>query len=363
MKNRYTKNSFRTGNLSLIKMVALVILFPVMASAQIKTAGYRNIKAYSEDFAKNEMYIKKSLIEYSETIIENQLGSRSDATKNRILEKLKNINAILEKNDIGFQGNTDLRDSFIRMNARTIDCMTNGSLILNDYQAQTQYDVCTIEKNINEKEANLLGYFQELKNYDEAKVAFGVEYNVGAGNIVSSNLFEYNGKQNMLFYKMNVLDQKIISSINAVNQNDFLDCVYAFDKLYLDVMEKTAQYKDVYKDNSLNDATIGFANYIKNQNNQIMDLFNDFAAAYQAFQLLKNEPTTSDEVYNAAVKVYNYKKNKLFDTLAGMQHVKKSLYTKWYTTNRTFLKYNSKFEDIHDNKNEYNNSLTYAEKS
>lgn len=357
MKNIDTKHSFRTGTLQAIKMAVLVFIFPVVAFSQIKTAGYRNIKAYADDFAKNEMYIKKSLIEYSESIIENQLGSRSEATKQRILEKLKNINAILEKNDQGFQGNTGLRDSFVRMNARTIDCMTNGSLILNDYEAQTKFDVCTIEKNISQKETELVNYFRELKNYDDTKMDFAQQYNMEVTNIVSDNLFEYNGYQNILFYKMNVIDQKIIASINAVNLNDFLDCLHAYDKLYTEVLEKTALYKDVYKDNSLNDATIGFANYIKNQNNQIAPLFNDFAAEYQAFQLIKNQETTTPEAiaqYNYAVKVYNFKKNKLFDTLAGMQHVKKSLYNNWYKTNRTFLKYNSKFENIHENSITYN---------
>ncbi len=358
MKNLDSKNSNKTGTLASLKMGVAVILFPVLVSAQgFKTAGYRNIKAYTDDFAKNEMYIKKSLIEYSQSIIENQLESRADATSTRIVEKLKNINNILEKNDIGFQKNTELRDSFMRMNAKTIDCMTNGSLILNDYEAQTAYDVCTIEKNIGQKEANLLDYFRELKNYEDTKVSFGSKYNLTAENVVCDNLFEYNGYQNILFYKMNVIDQKMIASVNKVNINDFRDCIVASDKLYLEVMEKTNTYKDVYKDNSLNEATIAFANFLKNQNLQIAELFNNFADEYVAFQAIKNQETytpESIEQYNNAVRIYNYKKNRVFDTLASIQRQKKQLYNNWYKTNRTFLKYNSKFEDIH-------NSITYAE--
>lgn len=367
MKNLDTTFSFKAGTLIAVKLAVLVFLFPFVLSAQIKTAGYRNIKAYTEDFAKNEMYIKKSLIEYSQAIIENHLDARTEATSARIVDKLRNINSILEKNDIGFQQNTELRDSFMLMNAMTIDCMTNGSLILNDYEAQTKFDVCTIEKNIAAKEAHLVGYFEQLKNYEDTKLSFAAQFQMESGNAVYDNLFEYNGYQNILFYKMNVIDQKFITAINAVNLNDFRDCVVASDNLYKEVLEKTALYKDVYTDNSLNDATIGFANFLRNQTVQITDLFNDFAAEYEAFQLIKDKETTSPEAiaqYNESVRVYNAKKNKLFDTLAGIQYVKKGLYSKWYKTNRNFLKYNSKFEDIHkDNYNNNNNSITYTEKS
>ncbi len=357
MKNLDTKNNPTTSKLA-TKIALLVFLLPVFLFSQNnKTAGYRNIKAYTNDFAKNEMFVKKSLIEYSTSIIEDQLEPRSNATAIRIIEKLQKINTILEKHDNGFEKNTLLRDSFMRMNAKTIECLSNGTLILNDYETQAANDVATIEKNIEQKEIQLVSYFEELKNYENTKVDFGVQYNLGAQNIICNNAFEYNGYQNLLFYKINAIDQKLVASINAINKNDFMQTIQASDKIYTEVIAKTALYKDAYNDNSLNEATIAFANFIKEQNAQITPLFTDFADEYATFQLLKAQPSTTPESikkYNDAVKVYNSKKNKLFDALAITQYNKKVMYDSWYTTNRNFLKYNTKFEDIH-------NDLTYAD--
>jgi hypothetical protein len=213
------------------KIALFVFLLPFFVFSQTTTSlGYRNIKAYTDDFAKNEMYVKKSLIEYSASLIDDQLASRSTTTATRIIEKLKKINSILEKNDVGFEKNTLLRDSFIKMNAKTIESLSNGTLILNDYEAQAANDVATIEKNIEQKEIQIVSYFEELKKYDDSKVQFGVQYNLAANNIVCTNAFEYNGYQNLLFYKMNAIDQKLIASINQVNKKDFMECIVVADK-------------------------------------------------------------------------------------------------------------------------------------
>lgn len=356
MKNLDSKNSPITR----LATAVFVLLVPVLALAQdIKTAGYRNIKAYSDDFAKNEMYIKKSLIEYSEGLIENHENTRVKATAARIVVKLKNINNILGKYDQGFEKNTILRDGFISMNQKTIECLTNGTLILNDYEKQAKYDVSTIEKNLAEREAALISYFEALRNYDDAKLDFGVAFNITPTNIIYDNLFEYNGYQNILLYKMNVIDQKMTASINQVDIEGFKQAIAAAEKVYLEVMEKTDHYKNDYHDQSLNDATIAYANFLKNQNNSIAMLFENFAREYQIIQEWKGQQVAPEytQQYNEAINLFNFKKNLLFDSLARLQYSKKQLLSDWYKTNRNFLKYNSKFEDIHEN------SITYAEKS
>lgn len=341
-----------------IKIVLFAFLLPLFVISQTTTSlGYRNIKAYTDDFAKNEMYVKKSLMEYSASLIDDQLASRSTTTATRIIQKLKRINTILEKNDVGFEKNTLLRDSFMKMNAKTIESLSNGTLILNDYEVQAANDVATIEKNIEQKEIQLVSYFEELKKYDNSKVEFGIQYNLAANNIVCTNAFEYNGYQNLLFYKMNAIDQKLIASINQINKNDFIECIVLADKIYSEVITKTSIYKGMYTDSSLNTATITFADFIKEQNSQITALFTDFADEYAAFQTIKKQATTTPESiqkYNDSVKVYNSKKNILFDALAVIQYNKKIMYDTWYTTNRNFLKNNTKFDDIHE-------SVTYVD--
>jgi hypothetical protein len=132
MKNLNSQTYSKKNQLK-IKIALFVFLLPIIVFTQTTTSlGYRNIKAYTDDFAKNEMYVKKSLIEYSASLIDDQLASRSIITATRIIEKLKKINSILVKNDVGFEKNTLLRDSFIKMNAKTIESLSNGTLILND---------------------------------------------------------------------------------------------------------------------------------------------------------------------------------------------------------------------------------------
>jgi hypothetical protein len=156
---------------------------------------------------------------------------------------------------------------------------------------------------------------------------------------------------------MNAIDQKLIASINQVNKNDFMECIAVADKIYNEVIAKTSLYKGMYTDTSLNTANITFADFIKEQNSQITALFTDFADEFTAFQKIKKQPTTtpaSIQNYNESVKVYNEKKNILFDTLAVTQYNKKIMYERWYSTNRDFLKNNTKFDELHD-------SFTFAD--
>lgn len=330
----------------------LFITSTISFSQEDNSMGYRTLKAYVDDFAKNELYIKKSLIEYSNTIIENQLESRSISTSKKIIEKLKNINSIIRQNDKGFEKNTLLRDSFIKMNEKTIECLSNGTLIMNDYVLLSQLSVSEIEKTLSERENALKSYFEELKKFEKSKKEFGRMNNIKIKGLTGENILEYNAYQNALFFKINVLDEKINASIININDNDFKESLNALDNAYLDVISKTTLYKSTFVDTSLNNENLTYSFFIHSQKKKIIPVFNAFSTAFVSLQKLKkttnNLSQESIETYNLAVKSYNLKKNALFDILDVIQKNKKIMYNKWLVVNRTFLKNNVKFTDIYE---------------
>ena len=116
MKNITLKYNSKNNLQSKICFLLLVSFFPLVSISQ----NYRSIDAYMEDFGKNEMFIKKAMMDYTITIVESQLDSRSKATASRIIDKINTINSVLKKTDKGFESNTMLKDSFIKMNELTI---------------------------------------------------------------------------------------------------------------------------------------------------------------------------------------------------------------------------------------------------
>ena len=91
---------------------------------------------------------------------------------------------------------------------------------------------------------------------------------------------------------------------------------------------------------------------------KIIILFNAFSKEYSNLQKLKSQPNQSSEAfvaqYNSTVKSYNVKKNSLFDALEIIQKNKKIMYDNWFVVNRTFLKNNTKFDDLYQSYT-YNN--------
>lgn len=335
-------------------VIFILISVPTtLFSQEATSSGYRNINSYLADFAKNELFVKKSLIEYSSSIIENQAITRSEVSSIRIIDKLKKINTILRRFDKGFEKNTTLRDSFIKMNEKTIECMTNGTLILNDYELQSSKNISDIVLNLTQREANLVSYFNELRRYEKSKKDFGLLFNINIKNFSGNNLFEYNAYQNILFYKINVIDQKMIVAITCINKDEFIRSIVALENIYQEILVKTTDYKNDYKDVSLNQGNIAYAKFIYNQKEVIVPLFNDFINEYEALQLLKDvktdETATSIALYNKAVKSYNFSKNKLFNFLKVAQENRNKMYDSWFNINRAFLKNNVKLDDIYEN--------------
>ncbi|MBC7524358.1 MAG: hypothetical protein H7239_07975 [Flavobacterium sp.] len=358
MKNSLTSTATKEIGKLLNWFLLLLILSNFSFSQESNSIEYRTINSYLDDFAKNELFVKKSLMEYSSSIIENQLETRAKSTSTMVIEKLKAINTNLQINDKGFEKNTLLRDSFIRMNKKTIECMTNGTLIMNDYISQSLNNVSTINQNLKERELNLISYFEELKRHEKIKKKFGIMNNIKFRTYSGNNIFEYNAFENILFYKINVIDEKINASINNIDANDFSESIVALKNIYQESNLKTDEYKSNFSDTSLNNATISYSNFIYNQKMKIIILFNAFSNENIILQKLKSQPNQENEVYitqyNSAVKSYNIKKNTLFDALEIIKKNKKIMYDNWFVVNRTFLKNNAKFDDIYQSYT-YNN--------
>ncbi|WP_395043626.1 hypothetical protein [Flavobacterium sp.] len=354
MKNLHIKTVLRNYNQSLIWLVMFIFIMPSISYSQ----EYRNIEAYVRDFSKNELFLKKSLLDYSSSIVEDYEESRAKTTSTRITEKLKKINSVLLQFDKGFDNNTMLRDSFIKMNQKTIECLTNGTLILSDYEAQSLKSIAEIGQNVKEREKNLISYFDELRRYEKSKKEFGLKYKLNINSFNGNNLFEYNAYQNILFYKINIYDQKLITSINNVNINDFYQSIIALEDINQEIILKTSIYKNNYTDNSLNNANIEYARFILVQKSKLTPYFYDFANEYVELQHLKNSAKkgTQEEItnYNNVVKAYNIKKKLLFDTIDNIQNSKKMMYNNWFITNTKFLKNNIKFDDLYESYT-YNN--------
>lgn len=355
MKNHNSENSPKSNFLKFL----CLFLFIGIVSTKMYSQQYRNINAYIDDFAKNELHVKKFLMEYTLSIVEAQLYSRTKVTAERIIKELQNMNTILIKNDNGFQGNTMLRDSFMRQNKKTIDCLTNGILILNDYEYQSSLPLAEIQENFIHKENQLISYYQELKNYEQDKKNFALCFKLNFKVVQKKNILEYNAYQNILFYKINVIDEKLTTALNTKDKKEVSDCMNMIDLIHQEIMIKTWIYKDNYKDTSLNNATISYSNFIASQREKLIDLFYNYVDDYNALQLLKNssQPETTESVtaYNNAVKSYNTNKNLFFSVFNNIQFAKEKLYDNWLTINSAFLKRNGKFESIYDNNtiNEY----------
>lgn len=339
----FTKNQF----MSQICFMLFVGFTPTILCSQ----NYRTIDAYLEDFGKNEMFIKKALMDYTITIVESQLDSRSKVTAVRIVEKIGTINSLLKKTDVGFNGNTSLRDSFIKMNEKTLQSLTNGSLILTDYDKQSKLPLNELMESLNRKEADLLGYYESIRNFEMEKKYFAKSYKLHFKKRRGKDILEYNAFQNMMFYKLNVMNEKLSNTISQMDEDEFEGSMKTFSLMYQQMIDKTSQLKSYFKDNSLNQASIDYANFIKSESEKLTTLFEEYHKAYEALQEMKNSTIPQNieftAIYNQTVRDYNNKKNSFYKSFNEMQQKKEALYKKWLVVNAAFLKKNGEFENIH----------------
>ncbi len=332
------------------RLFIVVLLFNFQNSI---CQNYRNAKAYISDFGKNELFVKESLMEYSTAIIDASPDARVQNTLERIYTKLEEINVNLLKNDIGIAGDTSLRDSFIKLNNKTITLLKNKSLKLNDYKAQSGLGYSDIYKNFAYKESEISKYYSEILNYESSKKEFGLKYKILIRNYNKKNVFEYNAYQNLIFYKLNVLDEKLTQLFKYRNTQDVIECTNFMISLAEESLIKTDIYKNDFTDTSLNDINIEFVNFMLKQNETLLPLYQQYISVYEDFQKFKNkflEDNNSIKVedYNNEVKRYNDIKNIFFNTLHENQIAKIELLKRWYITNSNFLKNNIQFEDLYE---------------
>jgi hypothetical protein len=339
-------------NISKIFLFWFVIIFILLCETTL-AQDYRNAKAYINDFGKNELFVKESLMEYSTTIIDASPDTRVQTTLERIYTKLEDINTNLLKNDIGIDGDTGLRDSFIKLNNKTITLLKNKSLKLNDYRVQSGLEYSEIYKNFAYKESEIAKYYAEILNYESSKKDFGMKYRILIRNYNKKNVFEYNAYENLIFYKLNVLDEKLTQLFKYKNSNDVSECVNFMTSIAEESLIKTDIYKSDFADTSLNDINIEFVNFILKQNETLLPMYQQYITVSEDFQKIKAkflEPNSSikTEDYNNEVKRFNDIKNTFFNTLNDIQMKKVELLKRWYITNSNFLKNNIEFEDLYE---------------
>lgn len=337
-----------------MKTLVKISVFTWLLSATfLQAQNYRNAKAYVTDFGKNELFVKESLMEYSKSIIDFTPNSRVNSTLERIYLKLESLNENLLRNDIGIDGDTGLRDAFIQLNQKTVALLKNKSLKLNDYTFQSGLPYAEIFKNYAYKEQEIAHYYAQILSYEQSKKEFGLKYNITIRHYNKRNVFEYNAYQNLVFYKINILDDKLIQLLKNRNIEQVSECIHYMNTISQELKAKTIAYKNDYEDQSLIEANLEFLQFISKQNEIIFPLYQEYVAVYDTFQntkknFLEQNDNSNVEVYNAEVVRFNRIKNTFFDTLYDLQVKKSDLVNRWYVTNSLFLKNNIEFEDLYD---------------
>ncbi len=348
MRNVYSlKIGFK--KIVLLKILFIVIFF---SFEKLLAQNYRIEYAYINDFGKNEVYIKESIIEYSQSIIDNNSLDRTQAKLNTTLKKLININFILEQNDKGIDGDTSLRDAFMKLNSKTIELLNSKILVLTDYQEQSKLSCSEIVNTFSLKEIELKNYYNELANYENVKKEFGTKHRVIIRSASEKEVLEYNAFQNFTFYKMNVIDEKLIQLISSNNLEESTICMDFLLQTGQEELQKIEAFSTQFNDNSLGAANKQFIELLQIQKDELIPLFTEFIKIQSDFTATKkqfenNDAAISVEIYNQKVRDYNNIKNAFYDKLYALQDEKSTLITNWHITNSNFLNRNLKFENIY----------------
>lgn len=311
--------------------------------------NYRNARAYLNDFAQNEIFINSAMMEYTKSIAFMDSEKRVTTTSKELFNQLDKLNIILINHDKGFDGDVSLRDALKNLNKTVIDFFKNSSLSLKDYKEQSKLSLNKIEENFKLKEEEINNLYAAFLIYEQTKEDFGEKFNVPINNFEGKNVFEYNAQQNFIFYKINVVDEKLLVAIDNKNLEEIKKCTDLIQKICDESKGKTTYYKDYFKDNSLNNANINLIDFYTNQNKLIATPAEEFFTFYEKFQITKykfneDESFMSVEEYNKQVRHYNELKNKFYNTLYSVNLQKNDLIKNWSNTNSAFLKNNIDFE-------------------
>ena len=270
-----------------------------------------------------------------------------------IYKKLESLQVNLLTNDKGIYGDTELRDDFLKLNSKTITLLKNKSLKLNDYQVQSALDYVDIFKNFAYKEMEIAEYYKAILEYENSKRDFGLKFNIIIRFFNKKNVFEYDAYQNLIFYKLNVLDDKLMELMKAKNIAEVNRCMDYINQISKESLVKTELYKNDYTDTSLNDANVELITFYTKQNETLLPLYNDYVEVSENFQKKKamfvaTNDAIAIEEYNTEVRKYNKSKNAFFDALYEIQLKKRDLVNRWYITNSDFLRHNIEFENLYE---------------
>lgn len=352
MINNYASNSYSGKYLSFYFF--LVLFFTVTIT---QSQNYRNELSYIEDFGKNELFVKEALAEYSKSVMQANSANRNAITLKQLYVKLENINSILSKHDKGYKGDLRLRDALINMNKTTIRLFKNNTLVLNDYDKMKLLPLSDIESIFNQKETDLKDYYFEVLQYEKTKSNFGMNYDVSIRFLDGENLFEYNAYQNLYFYMLNVLDDKLMYLITENKYAEASDCLKVLIKTGQEIVIKNKNTKFDYNNLSLVKANRDLVEFFSNQEKSLFPHFEIFMKANDEFQEFKKLATNnpfivSDEEYNENVRYYNDTKNNFYKIFQFVQLKKNDMLNNWYAKNSNLLMKSTKFE---------NNYARYAE--
>ena len=323
----------------------LFLITNLLISSVAITQNYRTPKAYIQDFGKNELHIKEALIEYSSTIINLCADSRTQHTLDQLYNKLNKINDNLMMNDIGIKGDTGLRDAFLRLNNNTITLIKNNTFKLNDFEEQSHLEISEILKNFTLKELEIQRYYSEIIAYENIKREFGEKYKIRIRVNNDKSPLEYNAYQSLIFYKINVLDEKLYRLLLSNNLHEIEKCMDILKMIGEESLVKTNFYKVDNIDPALNDATIDLVKFMVQQNSMLVQLYKDYIKSLN--NLIENK-NKIEEGNNSVINNYNKQKNLFDNTFYNIQTLKEKSINRWYNANYVFLKNNLKFANSYE---------------
>jgi hypothetical protein len=242
-----------------------------------------------------------------------------------------------------------LKNALVDLNVSVIEYLKNQDNDMNDYKEQSQLSLLEIEENFKKKDLAIEVLYSKFRKYEMTKKEFGIRYNIPIKNDTGFNIYEYNTNQNLIFYKINVLDEKLLVLIDNKDVNQIKECAHLLVNTCNQSLQKTAIYKDYFSDRSLNDANITFSEFFLNQDEILIPAAIDYITFSEQFQKIKclfeeNNASMTIEEYNAEVKKYNDLKNKFNYTLFSVNVNKNPLIDSWLKTNSDFLKNNIDFD-------------------
>ena len=310
---------------------------------------YRNASAYINDFGRNETNVNSALMEYSKSIAFVDPEKRLQRSLDELILKFEKLNSILNIHDKGYKNDESLKNSLIDLNISVIEYLKNEDNDMNDYKEQSLLSLAEIENNFRKKDVAIELLYSKFRKYENTKRQFGIKYNIPIKNDPGFNIYEYNTNQNLIFYKINVLDEKLLVLIDNKDVIQIKECAHLIVSTCNQSLQKTAIYKDYFSDRTLNDANIAFSEFFLNQDEVLIPVAVNFLTFSEQFQKTKclfeeNNGIMTIEEYNTEVRKYNDLKNKFNYALFSVNVNKNPLIDSWLKINSDFLKNNINFD-------------------